>query len=129
MNKLKECPFCGGTAKVFQEEWREVFSVLCMSDNGKRCTARIVNCYSENEAIEQWNTRHNPGYETPEQYFKRTGEKWRDDAPVWYIWGKQEEWEITLFGKLLKDRQMYVPTLFVVVATNAGKPPKDWRPE
>jgi hypothetical protein len=74
-------------------------------------------------------------WETPAQYHKRTGEKLRDDAPV-YSWHYEETisgnpsgyWELKEYVDIPVDCTIF--TLDCIVATaDWGKPPDDWRPE
>jgi hypothetical protein len=70
-----------------------------------------------------------PRWETPEQYVKRTGERWPDDWAVYYIdpprpyWDTQPTWEICRHDIAIRNG------LICVVATEAGPPPDGWRPE
>lgn len=56
MRELKPCPFCGGEATMFCDESTDTWNVLC--DNVP-CPAEpgTAICFSEQEAIEAWNTR------------------------------------------------------------------------
>ena len=64
MNKLKPCPFCGGSASigVTKKTLRLQYTVSC---NNVRCIAHnlsnpfAIHYLSEPEAIEAWNRRAN----------------------------------------------------------------------
>jgi len=58
MSELKDCPFCGGKASIFQDDTThlsgsaiESWSVLC-----EGCDI-MLSCYTERECVIQWNTR------------------------------------------------------------------------
>jgi len=53
---LKPCPFCGGEASMFCDESTDTWNVFC--DNVP-CPAEpgTAICFSEQEAIDAWNTR------------------------------------------------------------------------
>jgi hypothetical protein len=72
----------------------------------------------------------NPRWETPEQYEKRTGKKWLYDWAVYfktaiaYSHGLGDvEWGVCRRKTASIDHDI------CVVATEAGPPPDDWRPE
>jgi hypothetical protein len=69
-----------------------------------------------------------PKWETPEQYKKRTGKAWPDSGAVYTICVKnhQEFWYPKSLGLVKK---VGVPLKNVIIATEAGPPPDDWRPE
>jgi hypothetical protein len=67
-----------------------------------------------------------PRWETPEQYEKRTGEKWPDDWPVWSI-TTDGILEITTMGE--EEIRKTWGNHFYAIPTEAGPPPEDWRPE
>ena len=55
-SKLRECPFCGGEAKMWQGAASECWYVEC-----RNCRAGIMNCfYDKEEAVKAWNTRYEP---------------------------------------------------------------------
>jgi hypothetical protein len=67
---------------------------------------------------------------TPIQYEKRTGEAWPDDGAVYfkvirvYLHGLGGvEWGVCRWQTARRDHDI------CVVATEAGPPPDDWRPE
>jgi hypothetical protein len=66
-----------------------------------------------------------PRWETPEQYKKRTGEDWPDEAAV-YIYGKRYwlGWSVCRYITA-KNKKVSL----YVCATEAGLPPADWKPE
>jgi hypothetical protein len=69
-----------------------------------------------------------PRWETPEQWEKRTGEKWPDKGPVWerFIWWP----EPPVYSWNLKEHWLAKPEERIVVcATEAEPPPDEWRPE
>ncbi len=55
MTELKQCPFCGSFAQIFENDVSRKgypYYVLCDS-----CGAKSVSCDSKNRAISIWNTR------------------------------------------------------------------------
>jgi hypothetical protein len=72
-----------------------------------------------------------PAWETPEQYEKRTGEKWPDDWAVYSLNELNEcnAWSVGVY----KHERLYMKDhktmKAIVCATEAGRPPDDWRPE
>ena len=51
--KLLPCPFCGGEARVVENNFRtDTYSVRC-----KNCYAESDRYHTQEEAIKQWNTR------------------------------------------------------------------------
>jgi len=72
-----------------------------------------------------------PDYETPEQYEKRTGKKWPENALVWYRYKDQqdfEEWIWVLSRKLVADARNSREKLYILCAQSPEPPPNDWRP-
>jgi hypothetical protein len=90
-----------------------------------------------------------PRWETPEQWEKRTGEKWPDDWAVYWryseifaykakewIPGKElvpvyYAWDLEFYGPLKEkySSEIYDDRIDIVCATEAGPPPDDWKPE
>ena len=54
MDKLRECPFCGGENVFLEDGWNDynVFQVIC-----KDCVMPYGEINSKQEAIDAWNTR------------------------------------------------------------------------
>jgi hypothetical protein len=80
--------------------------------------------------------KNRPRWETPEQYEKRTGEKWPDEAPVWerYVSPNSKGlWELEIYNEAkdtVEERREHGYTWTeIVLATKAGIPPDDWKPE
>jgi hypothetical protein len=77
-----------------------------------------------------------PRWETPEQYEKRTGEPWPDDAPVFTrSRSGNDGWSVSTWGRH-KQAVSFVERMgfsahdpYVVCATEAGPPPDTWVPE
>ena len=72
-----------------------------------------------------------PDYETPEQYERRTGKKWPENAPVWYRYKDQQdfkEWSWVLSRKLVADARNSREKLYILCAQSPEPPPNDWRP-
>lgn len=61
-----------------------------------------------------------PIYYTVKQWEEMTGRKAPDDMPVWWL-GEYGNWNLGLIGCVVSD--------YVVIANEAGVPPKDWKPE
>lgn len=55
--KLKPCPFCGGKAEFFEDEFFCRYSVVCTE-----CGARTYTYCVERDAIEAWNGRIEPSF-------------------------------------------------------------------
>lgn len=55
---LKPCPFCGSAARLSYGRDNEVCNVRCEQWGVGICLGAGKNCYSEDEAIAAWNTRH-----------------------------------------------------------------------
>ena len=54
-NNLKKCPFCLGQAELISGKELDGSFVLC-----KSCEAKSGYTESVNEAVDKWNTRHEP---------------------------------------------------------------------
>lgn len=56
MQELKPCPFCGSEASMFGDESTGTWNVFC---NNGLCPTEpgTAICFSEQEAVEAWNTR------------------------------------------------------------------------
>ena len=61
MDKLRECPFCGGWAHPVRDVDEECYLVICSS-----CFARTVGDTLE-EAISAWNRRTTPEWDGQEE--------------------------------------------------------------
>jgi hypothetical protein len=76
-----------------------------------------------------YDLRVRPRWETPEQWERRTGEKWPDDWATYVrlIFAKAG-WDPYRYvtAKLL---QLSHPGTIIVIATESGPPPNNWRPE
>lgn len=57
MSELKPCPFCGEKSRI--DMYKHFYRVLCTN-----CPALTEWLYSEQEAIEAWNTRADEGEST-----------------------------------------------------------------
>jgi len=66
-----------------------------------------------------------PLYETPEQYKKRTGEKFPKNAAVYALNGYSNKWRLLTYN----DSEIFNTTAAVVIADPPVSPPDDWRPE
>jgi hypothetical protein len=72
-----------------------------------------------------------PRWETPEQYKKRTGEDWPDEAAVYRLYTDNDgitKWYADSLTRSTTHNNRY-KLLPVVCATIAGPPPADWKPE
>ena len=85
------------------------------------------------ESQEVWMKRI-PDYETPEQYEKRTGKPWPDNAPVWYRYRNNgtdwSEWNLSTlkFIKFTKKNLLMIHIQRVCANSRNGYPPPDyWR--
>jgi hypothetical protein len=69
-----------------------------------------------------------PRWETPEQRKERTGEDWPDDWAIYaaVMAGGKSVWAVMLY-RAAKD--FNIPNYRIVCATEAGKPPENWKPE
>jgi hypothetical protein len=71
-----------------------------------------------------------PRRETPEQWEKRTGEKWPDVWAVYIRWrekGVYTRWSAC--GYEDAKAASYVDLKYIICATEAGPPPDNWEPE
>ena len=57
MNSLKKCPFCGGEAKLYEQEFsgKTMYEVACKNSS---CTYLITQKTSPEYAVTAWNTRY-----------------------------------------------------------------------
>lgn len=70
--KLLNCPFCGGEAKVIENnQYTDIHSVMC-----KNCFAESDRYHTQEEAIKQWNTRK--PMERIIERLEEEADKWRD---------------------------------------------------
>jgi hypothetical protein len=62
MDKLRECPFCGGEAVIEEDLMEGTVFVGCRKDYNCVCSLwRMEDGYlNKYEAIKAWNTRHEP---------------------------------------------------------------------
>jgi hypothetical protein len=70
-----------------------------------------------------------PRWETPEQWNERTGEDWPDD---WAVYSRAEHTDGTWSPWQVSDYAYAKCTMYktqIVCATEAGKPPENWKPE
>lgn len=54
-DKLKPCPFCGGTAHFSRSD--DLVNVRCEGWNPGKCLGAGPNCYTETDAAARWNRR------------------------------------------------------------------------
>lgn len=88
MAKLKECPFCGGEAIIWQGP--DYFKVACRNQPG--CAAKVGPFDTEDEAIAAWNRRPSPSTAplTLEELRQMDGE------PVYIVaWPDWGHWELS----------------------------------
>lgn len=79
-------------------------------------------------AIEQLTSR----WETPEQYLKRRGEPWPDDWSVYALYESndgQRAWFVGVYKRERLYMEDHKTLTAIVCATEAGKPPNDWKPD
>lgn len=60
-DKLKPCPFCGGKAEFFEDEFFCRYSVICTE-----CGAKTTVYCVKQDAIDAWNWRIGPTF-TPDE--------------------------------------------------------------
>jgi hypothetical protein len=116
--------------ELLEEADKYVFSISVHGDARKNVESRDMANGLIQEAIVLLKT---PRWETPEQWEKRTGEKLDANAAVYfrpdllytYSFGISDkvEWNACLWKNAVPKCQT------CVVATEAGIPPDDWRPE
>lgn len=126
MDKLRECPFCGSLK--LKHCYVFVKCENCGAEgpvtNDKQNDDHADYIDREN-ASKKWNARYNSGFETVDQYKKRTGEEW--EGPVW-LKCKNKDYEWVLISK--KQNTKYMDKWEIqVIANQNGKPPKGWVPE
>ena len=100
---FKVCPECGGDGAVSSNA---LDFYDCSTCHG---TGRIPIWYT----VEQWE--------------KLTGRKVPDDMPVWYIDEYDGRWYFSTLEHAQRD--CFTVDNIKVIATEAGRPPHDWRPE
>jgi len=98
------------------------------------------------DAYYEWDEIKLPDYETPEQYEKRTGNEWPDDAPVWYRHlyndidpetkqrtgiNKYTRWLLNDYHKARQSKIMcgLGNRDQIICCQSPVPPPDDWRPE
>jgi hypothetical protein len=87
----------------------------------------VVSCIEE-ALCEYRRLQDVPAYETVKQWEKRTGRKYPETAPIYALDEKVPDtvkpyYFLTTLKIVDKDRRI------LIVATEAGPPPEDWRPE
>ncbi|GMO52577.1 MAG: hypothetical protein Pg6C_18290 [Treponemataceae bacterium] len=70
-----------------------------------------------------------PAYETVAEWEKRRGEKYPGTAPVYCFYTEDGEGEAHWHCSTRENAQFFETTTMQIVATEAGAPPDDWRPE
>jgi hypothetical protein len=72
-----------------------------------------------------------PTHETVAQWEERKGKEYPGTAPVWLIQknNQDDRYAIWRYEPLKKLLAAYPDDFICVVATEAGAPPDDWRPE
>jgi hypothetical protein len=120
--KCKKCgwygstEFVGGGGQIADTgDYDDIFCPVCGSTD-----LEDLEDMAELQALSHW--------ETLEQWEQRTGRKYPDTAPLYVLDEKVHEsiepfYFLTDLKTVDKDRRI------LIVATEAGKPPNDWRPE
>lgn len=77
-DKLKPCPFCGGKAEFFEDEFFCRYSVVCTE-----CGARTYTYCVERDAMDAWNGRIEPTF-TPDELdiIRRNVSDWRAEREL-----------------------------------------------
>jgi len=71
-----------------------------------------------------------PDYETPEQYEKRTGKPWPDNAPVWFMRDDEKEFFGGGFWGVCRYKTAKEVWDKIIVCVQCPNPPPDnWRPQ
>lgn len=90
-------------------------------------------CYHQGRSDER---RNKTFFETPKQYKDRTGMSWPDRSVVYWrarhkSSGAIGKWGYDLFGEFRRQDMLNDPNFEfdVLISTEAGCPPDDWRPE
>jgi hypothetical protein len=105
------CNWCGS---VFDEEHIKV------RDDIEYCPV----CGDSGYLMDLSEEESKPRWETPDQWKKRTGEAWPEDWPVWDI----TDGMIGISTMAEEEERKTWGNHIYVIATEAGKPPDDWRP-
>jgi hypothetical protein len=99
-------------------------NLLCINAAGvsERRRRKAIGLVDEAIAI----LKSLPRWETPEQWEKRTGEKYPDRAPVWCIDNDDpaDPWFLDYHENAVEDEQYYI-----ICAVGGLVPPNDWKPE
>jgi hypothetical protein len=106
---MENCLFIGLLAKLSAMKWKPV----CIKGKCKHYVCK---------------------YETPEQFNKRTGDKWPDWAPVWvFVGGQISKWELHTFIEAKHCEAYYgdehCHAEAIICAIGKNKPPEDWLPK
>lgn len=133
------CKHCGSTFNVLKGESS---NLACALDNYMECPF----C-REYDNAKSYPMKAIPEFETVAQWEARKGQKYPETAPVYYASECIESdcdpsncneycnlnWSIEVYGAAkdwLKGSYGYVPdNPMILVASEAGLPPYDWRPE
>jgi hypothetical protein len=110
-----QCAWCGTT--FFKEHAR-------LDGKEKKCPVCGHCGFFANMPKEETEPRR----ETPEQYEKRAGKPWPENAAVYTICVKNHR-EFWYPKSLELVKKAGVPLKNVIIATEAGPPPDGWRPE
>jgi hypothetical protein len=119
-----QCNWCGS---VFDEEHLKVRDDIeyCPVCGDSECLMDLPEAESK------------PRWETPEQWEKRTGEKWPDNGAVYYRYSYDyktyQEWRVGRHKNIVDSRADFethnAGTHQIICATESGPPPDDWHPE
>jgi hypothetical protein len=116
--------------ELLEDADKYVFSISVHGDARKNVEFRDMANRLIQEAIVLLKA---PRFETPEQYRKRTGEPWPDDWAVYCRYrcngySLQGKWHGETYSQI-KNEEYGLDQKQIVIATEAGPPPDDWRPE
>ena len=108
-------------------------TIVIEGDDTRRSDDYVVYCpYCEDDNYKEVVMSLLPDYETPDQYEKRTGEKWNGAlwVRIWLSFGSGNKWGIWF---ATSNRESYViptpPNYQVLCAQSPEPPPDDWIPE
>jgi hypothetical protein len=116
---------------------------VCVGTDCEECDAGMAKgLYLLNEALAELKTPH---WYTPEQWKLATGKVWPDEWSVYinvfsdkdghsvFINGEYAVCKLKDAAKRINDAKYFEKCLFgehiIICSTEAGPPPKDWRPE
>jgi hypothetical protein len=108
--------YCKACKSTIETEYERDVCPVCVADQLYTNDTDAYNSIAS--GYRQYFIPDIPAYETVAQWEARTGRTYPDSAPVYFL--HDEGWGLTINDALKCSK---------IVATDAGAPPNDWRPE